>query len=123
MIIGCVGIVLIKTRSRLSAVWLARLMRLLFSKFIFYLLKSTNNSRDLLLHRVHRNVGGIVPPNVPPGGEGQRHRKGDGTDMLHGGKVESGPPVNDPKVYKVYIDPSPTPQLSKPTILKPSSPL
>lgn len=37
MIIGRVGIVLIKTRSRLSAVWLARLMRLLFSKFIFSL--------------------------------------------------------------------------------------
>lgn len=91
MIIGCLGIVLIKTRSRLSAVWLARLMRLLFSKFIFCLLKSTNNPRDLLLHHVHRSGGGIVPPSVPPSGEEQHRRREMGLISCTVGRLNPNP--------------------------------
>lgn len=69
-LIDCAGIVLIQTRSRSSGVSLARLMRLLFSKFILST-KMRNNLRDPPLQSAHRNAGGIVPPSVPPGGEGQ----------------------------------------------------
>lgn len=91
MVIGCVGIMLIQTRSRLLVVLLARLMRLLFSEFILSI-EMSNNLRDLLLQSVHRNAGGIVPPSVPPGGEG--HNISKETDKLHScmvGKLDPRP--------------------------------